>query len=56
MSDYQARISNTADGDVYAMVVRVDRDGEQQVDATFRARHFATRAKAERAIAKHLSK
>ena len=31
MSNYQARITKTADGSFYALIVRIDRDGEENV-------------------------
>ena len=39
---YQARITATADGSFYALIVRVDRDGEEQVIHGYRGRHFAS--------------
>lgn len=53
MTTYAARLTETEMG-IFAMVVRVDADGWEQVDGTFRARHFASLANAQRATAKHL--
>ena len=50
---YQARI-NTAT--FYAMVVRVDQDGFEQIDHTYKPRHFATLKAAERSTARHIAK
>lgn len=54
MSTYEARIRETATG-IYAMVVQVDRDGQEQVDPTYRGRHFATRKAAERSTSRHIA-
>lgn len=57
MSRYEARVRGTEENGFYTLVVRVDRDGHEQVDPTYKGRHFATRAagikSAERHIAKH---
>lgn len=53
MSIYAARLTQTEMG-IHAMVVRVDADGWEQVDGTFRARCFASLANAQRATAKHI--
>jgi hypothetical protein len=42
MSNYQARITKTADGSFYALIVRIDRDGEENVIHGYKGRHFAT--------------
>ena len=56
MSDYQARITETADGSFYAMVVRVDDDGYENVVGHYKARHFKTRAAAEKSTAVCIAK
>ena len=56
MSDYQARITETADGSFYAMVVRVDDDGYVDVVGHYKARHFKTRAAAEKSTAVYIAK
>ena len=56
MSDYQARITETADGSFYAMVVRVDDDGYVNVVGHYKARHFKTRAAAEKSTATYIAK
>ena len=53
MTTYAARLTQTEMG-IHAMVVRVDADGWEQVDGTFRARCFTTASNAERATAKHI--
>ena len=56
MSGYQARITETADGSFYAMVVRVDDDGYENVVGHYKARHFKTRAAAEKSTAVYIVK
>jgi demethoxyubiquinone hydroxylase (CLK1/Coq7/Cat5 family) len=55
MSKHQARIS-ASNGSFYALIVRIDRDGEEQVIYGYAGRHFVTRAAAERSTAKYLAK
>jgi hypothetical protein len=52
MTRYAARI-NTAT--LYAMVVRIDHDGEEQVDPCFRPRHFSSLKAAERSTARYIA-
>lgn len=56
MSNYQARITKTADGSLYALIVRIDLDGEENVIHGYKGRHFATMKAAERSTASHLAK
>lgn len=55
MSNYQPRIFKNADGDFFALIVRVDRDGEESVIHGY-SRHFKTLAAAEKSTAKHIAK
>ena len=55
MSNYQARIRHTTEG-FYALVVRVEQDGEERVDNCYRGRHFATMAAAERSTAAYIER
>ena len=56
MSNYQSRITETADASFYAMVVRVDNDGYVNVVGHYKARHFKTRAAAEKSTAVYIAK
>jgi len=49
-----ARITETELG-FFALVVRTDSDGAEQVDPCFKGRHFASRKAAERSTAKHIA-
>ena len=55
MSKHEARYTENENG-VYALIVRIDRDGEEQVIRGFNPRYFASRKNAERAVAKHFAK
>jgi len=55
MSKHEARLTTYKDGTVYAMIVRIDRDGEESVITTYKARHFTNRTRAERSTAKYLN-
>jgi len=56
---YQPRITATAAGDFFALIVRVDNDGEESVIHGYKSRHFATLKAAQKStagyIAKHLA-
>lgn len=56
MSRYVPNITRNADGLFYALVVRIDRDGEQQVCHGFKGRHFASLKAAEKSTAAYIAK
>jgi hypothetical protein len=56
MSQYEARISPTPDNDFYALVVRIDPDGQENVIHGYKGRHFATRTGAERSTSNYIAK
>ena len=56
MARYSSVIKQNADGFFYAMVVRIDSDGFEQIDPSFRCRSFASLKAAERATVRHISK
>jgi hypothetical protein len=51
---YNPRIIANGDG-FYAMVVRVDPDGAEQIDPSFKARQFVKFAPALRAANRHIA-
>jgi len=53
---YQPRITAQQDQSFYAMIVRVDSDGSENVIRGFKCRTFATVKAAERATAKHIER
>lgn len=56
MSKYEARISEDAEGKFYALCVRIDRDGQENVLRGYEGRHFKTRKAAEKSTTKYLNK
>ena len=56
MSKYEPRIKQTADGSFYALIVRIDRDGESNVIHGYKGRHFSTMKLAEKSTANYLKK
>lgn len=56
MSNYKANITKTADGSFYALIVRVDRDGQERVIHGYKGRHFATAKAAEKSTSAYLAK
>jgi hypothetical protein len=52
---YQARISEN-NGSIFAIIVRIDKDGEENVIHGYKGRHFATRKGAEKSTSKYLAK
>ena len=55
MSKHEPRITGTPENGFYALVVRIDRDGEENVCHGF-AKHYGTRAGAERGARKYIAK
>ena len=55
MSKHEARITEDADGRFYALIVRIDRDGQENVIHGYTGRHFATRKNAERSTSKYIA-
>jgi|AJXC01.1.fsa_nt_gi hypothetical protein len=55
MSTHEPRVSGTIENGFYALIVRIDRDGEENVINGF-ARHYKTRKAGERAAAKYIAK
>lgn len=55
MSKYEARYNETELG-VYTMMVRIEKDGFEQVARDFKGRYFKTMATAQKATAKYLEK
>lgn len=56
MSQYQPHITKNADGEFYAIIVRIDRDGEIHVVHGYKGRHFKTRAAAEKSTMAFINK
>ena len=56
MSQYEARISKNADGEFYALIVRIDRDGQASVIHGYKGRHFATMKAAKKSTDAYISK
>ena len=56
MSNYQPAITKDASGDFYALIVRVDSNGDERVIHGYRGRYFKTLKAAERSTAKHIEK
>lgn len=56
MSKYEAKITKTADGSFYALIVRIDKDGEQNVIHGYKGRHFANMKAAEKSTSAYLAK
>lgn len=54
-SRYESRITNTSNG-FYALIVRVDRDGQENVIHGYKGRHFATSDAAQKSTAKYIAK
>lgn len=54
MARYEPRITHRSAGSVFAMVVRIDEDGEEAVDIGFKPRHFTTEKRAMQSIRRYL--
>lgn len=55
MSTYQPRITKTTEG-FYALIVRVDGDGQESVIHGYKGRYFKTQKAAEKSTAAYISK
>jgi hypothetical protein len=53
---HQARITQNADGDFYALIVRIDRDGQENVIHGYKGRHFASLKAAQKSTAAYIAK
>ena len=56
MSKYVAKITNSTDSGFFALIVRVDYDGQENVIHGYASRHFATRKAAEKSTSRYLKK
>jgi hypothetical protein len=56
MSQYKANIKKNSDGEFYALVVRVDRDGQENVIHGYKGRHFSTLKAAEKSTGAYIAK
>ena len=56
MSKYTSNIKKNNDGSFYALVVRIDKDGEQNVIHGYKGRHFKTEKAALRSTEKYINK
>lgn len=56
MGNYQPRITKTVDGDFFALIVRIDYDGQENVIHAYKARHFTTIKAAEKSTDSYMAK
>lgn len=56
MSQHEAKISGSKENGFYALIVRIDRDGEEHVIRGYEGRHFKTQANAEKSTGKYITK
>lgn len=54
MSKYEARITNN-NGSFYALIVRIDSDGQENVIHGYKGRSFSTFAGADRSTSKYIA-
>jgi predicted deacetylase len=56
MSNHESRINKNADGEFYALIVRIERDGEENVIHGYKGRHFKTEKAAIKSTAAYINK
>jgi len=56
MSNYKAKITRDSEGRFFALVVRVDFDGQESVTNDYQCRHFKTEAAALRSTDRYIAK
>ena len=54
MSKYEPRITKDSEGSFYALVVRIDRDGEESVIHGYKGRHFASHKAALKSTTRYI--
>lgn len=55
MSKYEPRVSGNQDNGFYTLVVRIDRDGEENVCHGYKGRHFTTREAGLKSATKYIN-
>jgi len=53
---YKGIVSGSVENGFYAIIVRIDRDGKENVIYGYEGRHFKTRAAGEKSTAKYIKK
>jgi len=53
---YSSRISESKDSGFYALIVRIDRDGEENVIHGYKGRYLKTRKTAEKSTSAYIAK
>ena len=53
---YQAKILQSPEGNFYAMVIRVDKDGEESVCGDYNSRYFKTEKAAIKSTSAYIAK
>jgi len=56
MSPHEARITEERDGSFFTLIVRIDRDGSENVIPTYKSRWFKTRKAAEKSTSDYINK
>lgn len=56
MSKYQSRITKSADQSFYALIVRIDADGQENVIHGYKGRHFSSMKAAEKSTSAYIAK
>jgi len=56
MSKYEPRITKDGTGEFFALIVRIDRDGQENVIHGYNGRHFKTLKAAQRSTEKYIAK
>ena len=56
MTNYSAKITQDATGFFFAMIIRTDKDGEQQIANDYNCRYFKTLKSAQKSTSAYLAK
>ena len=54
MSNHEARITGNIDNGFYALIVRIDRDGSENVIHGYKGRHFNSKAAALKSTLRYI--
>ena len=56
MSKHESRVTGNSDTGFYALIVRIDYDGSENVIYGYKGRHFSTRAAALKSTSRYIEK
>jgi hypothetical protein len=56
MSKYEPKVTGTIENGFYTLVIRIDKDGQENVLTGYKGRHFSTREAGIKSAKKYITK